>query len=102
MQSVNGAAVIAHGAASSADFVRRAFARPLASIGYELVTWDRRTPVQDADQELAALVRANDATVVGGVSVGALLATRYALSAGDRLTGLLVALPPPQRDVQAP
>jgi pimeloyl-ACP methyl ester carboxylesterase len=93
---VNSKAVIAHGAASSADFVRRVFAEPLAAIGYDLVTWDRRTPVQEADAEFVALVRDNGATVVGGVSVGAILATRYALAEGDRLAGLLVALPPPQ------
>jgi pimeloyl-ACP methyl ester carboxylesterase len=93
---VNSKAVIAHGAASSADFVRRVFAKPLESIGYDLVTWDRRTPVQEADREFAALVRDSGATVVGGISVGAILATRYALAEGDRLAGLLVALPPPQ------
>jgi pimeloyl-ACP methyl ester carboxylesterase len=93
---VNGKAVIAHGAASSAEFVRRAFAAPLESAGLELVTWDRRTPVQDAAAEFAAVVEESQAIVVGGVSVGALLATNYALSdAGRRLTGLLVVLPPP-------
>jgi pimeloyl-ACP methyl ester carboxylesterase len=88
-------AVIAHGAASTADFVRRTFGEPLQSIGYELVTWDRRTAVEQAGEEFAALVANDDATIVGGVSVGAILAVNYALRARDRLAGLLVALPPP-------
>jgi pimeloyl-ACP methyl ester carboxylesterase len=91
---VNRKAVLAHGAASSAAFIRRAFAGPLAGIGYEVVTWDRRTPAADAVDELAALVERSDATVVGGVSVGAILAARYALRPGVRLSGLLLALPP--------
>src|SRR3954452_20304504 len=92
-----GKAAVAHGAASSADFVRRAFAAPLAAAGYEVVSWDRRTPVHDAAEEFASLVRDSGATVIGGVSVGAILAVHYALAAGAELTGLLVALPPAAR-----
>ncbi|MFL6240093.1 MAG: alpha/beta hydrolase [Actinomycetes bacterium] len=93
---MNDKAVLAHGAASSADFVRRAFAQPLAAVGVDLVTWDRRTPVAEAAAEFAALVERSDATIVGGVSVGAILATNFALTAaGVGLRGLLVAMPPP-------
>lgn len=93
---MNARAVIAHGAGSSADFVGRAFGEPLAAAGFDVVSWDRRTPVASADLELAQLVARTGATVVGGVSVGALLATRFALSPGGAgLAGLLVALPPP-------
>jgi pimeloyl-ACP methyl ester carboxylesterase len=93
---VKGKAVIAHGAGSTADFVQRAFGGPLAAIGYELVSWDRRVAVSAAADELGALVARTKATVVGGISVGAILATRFALSpAGAALNGLLVALPPP-------
>ncbi len=92
---MNGKAVIAHGAASSADFVHRAFAKPLADIDYELVTWDRRTPVNEADHEFAALVEQYDAGIIGGVSVGAILAANYAIAHPNRLAGLLLALPPP-------
>jgi pimeloyl-ACP methyl ester carboxylesterase len=93
---MNARAVIAHGAGSSADFVSRAFGEPLAAAGYDVVSWDRRTPVAAADLELAELVARTGATIVGGMSVGALLATRFALSPeGARLDGLLVALPPP-------
>jgi pimeloyl-ACP methyl ester carboxylesterase len=90
-------AVIAHGAASSADFILRAFTAPLQAVGYEVVSWDRRTPVQEATDEFAGFVTRANATIVGGVSVGAILAMRYALSpAGTDLDGLLVALPPPR------
>lgn len=90
-------ALIAHGAASTADFVRRVFAAPLGDVGFELATWDRRTPVDEAADEFAALVDETGATVVGGISVGAILATNYLLTMRrDDVTGLLVALPPPK------
>jgi pimeloyl-ACP methyl ester carboxylesterase len=91
---VNGKAVIAHGAGSSADFVWRAFAGPLAAVGYDVVSWDRRTPVEAAGEEFANLVAACGATIVGGVSIGATLALRYALTAAN-LDGALLAMPPP-------
>ena len=87
-------AVVAHGAGSSADFVRRAFAAPLAEVGYDVVSWDRRTPVESAAGEFADLVARSSATLVGGVSVGAILAIGYAI-AHPQLDGMLVALPPP-------
>jgi pimeloyl-ACP methyl ester carboxylesterase len=93
-------AVIAHGAGSTADFVHRIFDEPFAAVGYAVVSWDRRTPVVDAADEFADLVRRNRATLVGGISVGAILATNLALSNVD-LDGLVVALPPPPRNSAA-
>jgi pimeloyl-ACP methyl ester carboxylesterase len=87
-------AVIAHGAGSTADFVHRVFDEPIASVGYNVVSWDRRTPVQETADEFADLVRRTGATLVGGVSIGAILATNFALSSNG-LDGLLIALAPP-------
>lgn len=88
------AAVIAHGSASTAAFVGRVFSAPLSAAGFRLVTWDRRTPPDSADGELAEIAGAVEARVVGGISVGALLAARYAVAGHDALDGLLLALPP--------
>jgi pimeloyl-ACP methyl ester carboxylesterase len=89
------AAVIAHGSGSTAEFVTRVFTRPLAEAGYRLVTWDRRGPAADGAAQLAALAGAERATLVGGVSLGAMLAVQYALSSRRQpLHGLLLALPP--------
>jgi pimeloyl-ACP methyl ester carboxylesterase len=92
---VNPAAVVAHGAASTAEFVRRAFEPALAAAGYRLVTWDRRGH-DDAEAQLAALVDETRARIVGGVSYGALVATRFVAARGAAgLDGMLLALPPP-------
>jgi len=88
------AAVIAHGSASTADFVIRVFENSVTSRGLRLVTWDRRSPPAEAVGELAALVEATDAIVVGGISIGALIAAHHAVAAHERLQGLLLALPP--------
>jgi pimeloyl-ACP methyl ester carboxylesterase len=88
------AAVIAHGSASTADFIVRVFAEPLLAAGYRLVTWDRReAPGLLADQ-LRLLVAATGARLVGGISVGALAAARVACESPGSLDGLLVVLPP--------
>jgi hypothetical protein len=85
-------AVVAHGSGSSADFVRRAFGRACRAAALELVTWDDRTGDVDAvAAELGRLVDATGARVVGGVSLGAHAAVRWA--AGRDLDGLLLALP---------
>ena len=88
-------AVVAHGSGSSADFVERAFTRPLAAAGYQLVTWDRRGTMGDGVAQFAALAEAERPTLVGGVSSGAMLAVRYVLDNDPHpLDGLLLALPP--------
>jgi pimeloyl-ACP methyl ester carboxylesterase len=90
-------AVILPGAGSSADFVARAFGRPLRAAGYALVTVP---PVPGAGL-VAGAVHALDAAsarygprlrLVGGISLGAHLAARWAVSRAG-LGGLLLALP---------
>ncbi|MDX6285304.1 MAG: hypothetical protein QOG53_789 [Frankiales bacterium] len=89
------AAVIAHGSGSTAEFIARAFTQPLAEAGYRLVTWDRRGSAQEGAAQFAALAEAEGAAVVGGVSIGAMFAVRYARQVATRhLDGLLLALPP--------
>lgn len=94
-------AVVLAGAGSSAGFVTRAFGGPLAAAGYRLVA---PPPVPGPDvvpAALAALDRARRTygprlAIVGGVSLGAHLAVRWAAAApaGDPpLDGLLLALP---------
>jgi pimeloyl-ACP methyl ester carboxylesterase len=89
------AAVIAHGSGSTADFVVRAFGESIAGAGYRLVTWDRRVAPRDGAAEFRALADRESAVLVGGVSIGALFAVRYAIAtaATRPLDGLLVALP---------
>jgi pimeloyl-ACP methyl ester carboxylesterase len=87
-------AVLLPGAGSSADFVRRAFGASLAE--YELVAVPPRPGPSVASAAFAALDAAAAAygprlRVVGGVSLGAHVAARWA--AGRRLDGLLLALP---------
>jgi pimeloyl-ACP methyl ester carboxylesterase len=104
-------ALLAHGAGSSADFVRRAFGGPLAAAGWRLASYDlrghgRSTAVQDAARldvaahaaDLSTLAERLGATLLGGVSIGAHAAVRAtsAASEADRVLardGLLLALP---------
>jgi pimeloyl-ACP methyl ester carboxylesterase len=87
-------AVILPGAGSSADFVERAFGRPLRTAGYELVT----PPVVPGSGVVDAAFRAlADSAgpalrLVGGVSLGAHVAARWAAS-HPGLEGLLLVLP---------
>jgi pimeloyl-ACP methyl ester carboxylesterase len=75
-------AVLLPGAGSSADFVRRAFAAPLREAGYALVA---PTPVPGPGLVGAAFRALDDAAaeygprlrLVGGVSLGAHIATRW-------------------------
>ncbi len=87
-----GVAVLAHGSGSSGEFVRRVFGRACAAAELELVTWDDRSgDVDVVAAELGRLVAATAARVVGGVSLGAHAAARWA--AGRDLDGVLLALP---------
>ncbi|HEV2088384.1 MAG TPA: hypothetical protein VGR21_08740, partial [Cryptosporangiaceae bacterium] len=91
-------AVLLPGTASTADLVHRMFSSPLAAHGYALVTTDPPGCGGLVRRQLAAL---DDAVtrfaprLVGGVSLGAHLAARWALSRGPvrSLDGLLLAMP---------
>ncbi|HVE29072.1 MAG TPA: alpha/beta hydrolase [Mycobacteriales bacterium] len=91
-------AVVLPGAGSSADFVRRAFLRPLREAGYGLVAPE---PVPGADLVRASF-RALDAAaaeygprlrLVGGVSLGAHTAARWTAASGLGLDGVVLVLP---------
>jgi pimeloyl-ACP methyl ester carboxylesterase len=113
-------ALIAHGAGSSADFVRRAFGPPLAAGGFRLASYDLRahgdsSRIHDPDRlqlrqhaaDLAVLAERLGARLLGGISLGAHAAVRAALSVQaalmartaprsaepDRLVGLLLVMP---------
>lgn len=86
------------GAGSSADFVRRAFLRPLREAGYGLVAPE---PVPGPDLVRASF-RVLDAAaaeygprlrLVGGVSLGAHTAARWAAACGPGLDGVVLVLP---------
>jgi pimeloyl-ACP methyl ester carboxylesterase len=97
-------AVVLPGSGSSAEFVRRAFGPPLAAAGYALLAPE---PVPGPDLVTAAVaalddaVRRYDVRLVGGISLGAHIAARWAATTGvaagaeacGRLAGLLLALP---------
>jgi hypothetical protein len=79
------------GTASTADFVGRAFAAPLAALGIGLVSGDAPTDPAALDEAVARY----RPVLVGGVSIGAHLAVRC-LSRGrwkHRPDGLLLAMP---------
>jgi len=78
------------GTASTADFVGRAFAAPLAALGIGLVSGDAPTGPA-ALEEAVARYRP---VLVGGVSIGAHLAVRWSASGPEhRPDGLLLAMP---------
>jgi pimeloyl-ACP methyl ester carboxylesterase len=99
MPPVTPVAVILPGAGSSADFVARAFAEALHKAGYGLVTPSPEPGPGVVDAALRALdgaaARYGPALrLVGGVSLGAHLAARWAaLSAPAGLAGVLLVLP---------
>jgi len=99
MLLVTPVAVILPGAGSSADFVARAFGKALHEAGYGLVTPSPEPGPGVVDAALRALDEAAAEhgpalRLVGGVSLGAHLAARWA-AAGARveLAGLLLVLP---------
>jgi len=89
-------AVLLPGTASTAEFVGRAFGPPLARFGYGLVSAD---PPRDGSPEavldaLDGAARRFRPALVGGVSLGAHLAVRWAAGApGHRPAGLLLVMP---------
>jgi pimeloyl-ACP methyl ester carboxylesterase len=94
MRAAAGAtAVLLPGSGSTADFVRRAFGPALAGAGYALVTPDPEPGAGVAAAALDALDRC-PAELVGGVSLGAHLAVRWAaMQPRGRTEGMLLALP---------
>lgn len=90
-------AVVLPGTGSDEIFVRSVFARPLAALGIELIA---PPPPKGADvvtgsprllDEIAGTFEGP--LLVGGISLGAHLATEWALRRQDRCAGVLVALP---------
>jgi pimeloyl-ACP methyl ester carboxylesterase len=102
------AVVVAHGVGSSARFVAAAFGGPLVDAGWRLVTYDLRghgasTPVREPGQhslerhvaDLDAVVASVAGTVegVGGVSMGAHAAVRWAATSAWTGGTVLACLP---------
>jgi pimeloyl-ACP methyl ester carboxylesterase len=77
-------AVLLPGSGSTADFVHRAFDRPLAAAGYRLVAPEPQPGpgvVAAAAAALAGALRQHRVALVGGVSLGAHVATSWAAAA---------------------
>lgn len=113
VRSVDGrprTAVVLPGSGSDEVFVHAAFAAPLRAVGVGLVAPAPRRDAEVVRGHLAALDaaldRADGPLLVGGVSLGAHIAARWAASVDPRrLAGLLLALPawtgPPDPDAPA-
>lgn len=89
-------AVILPGSGSDDHFVRSAFAGPLAALEMDLIV----PPPPSGRDVIAAYREALDRAalgceelIVGGISLGAHVAARWAAEPGRRLAGLLLALP---------
>lgn len=89
------AAVIAHGAGSTADFIARSFAAALAACGFRLVTWNQwDAGAERSLADLADLANRFDAALLGGFSLGAHLAARLAArDPGAAAAGLWLVMP---------
>lgn len=88
-------AVLLPGTGSDASFVARAFSGPLTAAGIELIAVEP-DPLGVVVSYLCALeeeARKPGEILVGGISLGAAVASRWALQHQHRLAGLLVALP---------
>jgi hypothetical protein len=90
-----GVAVLAHGSGSTGEFVHRALGPALAARGWLTVAVEDRTGEVGAVQTaIEQTVRRTGARLVGGVSLGAHAAARWAAERGpDDLDGLLLVLP---------
>jgi pimeloyl-ACP methyl ester carboxylesterase len=94
------AAVVLPGSGSTAEFVARAFARPLTATGRALVTADPPPARPDAPDPADAwglalddLATREPVTLVGGVSLGAHAAARWASRRPGATGGLLLVMP---------
>jgi pimeloyl-ACP methyl ester carboxylesterase len=87
-------AVLLPGTGSDDDYIRRAFGGALRVAGAVVVT-PPPVPLRLIDGYLQALddAASNGPIVVGGVSLGAAVATNWALAHADRAVGVLAALP---------
>jgi pimeloyl-ACP methyl ester carboxylesterase len=89
-------AVLLPGTASTADFVHRAFASPLADAGFALITTDPSGGSGVLADQWAALDDALSRfapAVVGGVSLGAHVVSRWAAARRPALAGLVLVMP---------
>lgn len=85
--------VLLPGTGSDDDYLRRALAGPLEQAGARVVAVAPE-PGRLVDGCLQALDRAGGRIAVGGVSLGAVLAARWALAHPDRAVAVLAVLPP--------
>lgn len=88
-------AVLLPGTGSDDDYIRRVFSHPLQQVGVELIA-HRPEPDRLVEGYLAALDSAAarfGPIVVGGVSIGAAVATTWALRHPGRVVAVLAALP---------
>lgn len=95
MTLTNPVAVLLPGTGSDDVFVRSVFERPLTAIGITLhapAPTSGRTLAEEYLRELDRAAR-NGPVLVGGISLGAHLATEWALRDPRRCAGLLLALP---------
>jgi pimeloyl-ACP methyl ester carboxylesterase len=89
------AAVVLPGSGSTAEFVARAFSGPVLAAGYALVTADPPHAAGDPADEWAAALDGLPCrpALVGGVSLGAHAAARWAAGRPDAADGLLLVMP---------
>lgn len=87
--------VLLPGTGSDEDYLQRAFASPLEQAGAVVVAVPPRP-----DHLVSGYLQALDAAAaagpiaVGGVSIGAAVATKWALANPDRVIAVLAVLPP--------
>lgn len=88
--------VLLPGTGSDDDYLRRAFGGPLQDAGAKLIAVAPR-PERLVEGYLRAMDSASQQhgrIAVGGVSLGAVVATRWALDHPDRVVAVLAVLPP--------
>jgi pimeloyl-ACP methyl ester carboxylesterase len=90
-------AVVLPGSGSTAEFVARTFAGPLATAGHALVTADpppaAADPAEEWGRALDDLAGRTPVALVGGVSLGAHAAVRWAAHRPGLCAGLLLVMP---------
>ncbi|WP_132993530.1 alpha/beta fold hydrolase [Gordonia zhaorongruii] len=89
--------IVMPGTGSDADYVHRAFAPAAASIGARIICLEPDANlVESYLTRLDSIASGTDRVLVGGVSIGALTAVRWALESplAQRCDGVLAALPP--------
>ncbi|MFW0790391.1 alpha/beta hydrolase [Gordonia sp. CPCC 205333] len=90
-----GALVAMPGTGSDADYVERAFGRAAAMLGIELIALEPTANlVTGYFDALDVAANTHRRILVGGVSIGASIATSWALRNAPTCAGVLAALPP--------